>query len=128
MIVRKPEFEPQYFLKIPNKEKYPDLFQKLKTLREKFLRMNRKISLHCPYEEAKEYRSLETCLVRCTRQCEQMKIDNLKGPIDSKQEMYNDLVEYQRLANMIYGTMRQKDIFGDTISIDDDKEEQDEDA
>jgi len=119
-ITRSPDgFTPQYYLKVKDKDKNPELYRQLKHLREKFLRLGRKTSLTCPKEPSKQYKALEVCLTRCPHKCEFINIKHLRGPVDDNADMYKDMLQYQHLANIIYGTMRAIDVFSEEGDSDD---------
>lgn len=96
-----------------HKEKNPELFNRLKALQEKFVRLGRKTYIYCPLEPARHCKSLATCFARCSHKCGELAIDNLMAKDDDKADFFRDLLIFQRLVNLIYGTVREQDHFDD---------------
>ena len=90
-------------------DKNPELFEKIKHLRERFQRLGRKTSLRCPSETARHFVSIETCMARCDRSCIEFSLDKIMAENDDKTEAFKELLQYQRLVNIIYGTVRDED-------------------
>ncbi|HEC72385.1 MAG: hypothetical protein ACTSW7_01380 [Candidatus Thorarchaeota archaeon] len=110
-VVRKPDgFPPLYDLDRKPKDEYPELFEELQILKDKFKKLGRKISLHCLRSRDKHMISLETCLCRCKKKCDQISFRNLVGPNEGPVQYIDDFIRFQRLVNQIYGTVRTKDI------------------
>lgn len=101
-------FPPLYKLECKPKDKFPELFEDLQTLKEKFKKKGRKISIYCM--KAKHICSIETCICRCKKKCEAMNFRNLVGQGEGPSEYIDDFIRLQRLVNMIYGTVRERDI------------------
>lgn len=97
-----------YKLERKPKDEYPELFEELQNLKEKFLKKGRKISIYCL--KAKHICSIETCLCRCKNKCESLNFRNLVGPEEGPSEYIDDFIRLQRLVNLIYGTVRKKDV------------------
>lgn len=117
-IVRKPKnqihglsFDIVADIAAKHKEKNPELFNRLKALQEKFLRLGRKTYIYCPQEPARHCVSLATCFARCGHKCGELSVEHLMGENDDKAEFFRDLLTFQRLVNLIYGTVREEDHF-----------------
>ena len=91
-------------------EKNPEIFEQLKNLREQFFKKGRKISIRC-HQNSGQYVSLDTCLARCGLRCAELDANKIKGENDNVADFFRDLLKYQRLVNVIYGTVRQDDRF-----------------
>jgi len=108
-------FKPIYELNIKPKDKYPELYERLSILKEKFKEKNRKLSLHCPLLNNMNMVSIETCICRCKVKCDEFIFRNLVGKDEGPSEYMDDFIKFQRLANIIYGTVREKDIAKDDL-------------
>jgi hypothetical protein len=110
-VVRAEEFEPLYYQKKKPKDKVPELYQEMKALEDKFLKLGRKVSIRCINDPSKCYMSLQTCFCRCKKACDNFNLKNIIGPNDSEYECMQDILKFQRAANLIYGTIREEDLF-----------------
>jgi len=110
-VVRAEEFQPIYYQKKKPKEKVPELFHEMKTLEEKFLRLGRRLAITCLDEPSRHYKPLQFCFCRCKKKCENFNLKNIIGPIDDEYECLKDILKLQRISNLIYGTIREQDIF-----------------
>jgi len=54
--------------------------------------------------------ALEVCFTRCKIKCEMMNYVDLVGEGEGPVDYMDDFARYQRLSNLIYGTVREKDI------------------
>jgi len=110
-IVRRPDgFPPLFDLERKPKDEYPELFEELQKLKEMFKRKGRKTYVHCLRSRDKHMSSLETCLCRCKKKCDEVNFRNLVGPNEGPAQYIDDFIKFQRLVNQIYGTVRTKDI------------------
>ena len=95
----------------------PALFAELVALRESFIKKERAVSIRCP-KEALTFVSLETCFSKCSKRCSQLDLNKMMGPYDEKSEYFQDLLKFQRLVNVLYGTARKEDHFNSTEDSD----------
>jgi hypothetical protein len=109
-IDRQDSFPPLYTLSIKPKEQYPDLYQELKDLQDKFIKKGRKISIHCERSSDHHISGLEICLCRCKKKCPALNFRNLVAPGEGSADYIDDFIKFQRLSNIIYGTVREKDV------------------
>lgn len=109
-IVRKKDFPPLYKLELKPKDKYPELYAELQDLKDKFIKKGRKTGIHCFKSRDNHISSLEVCICRCKKKCDQLSIRNLVAPSEGPAEFMDDFIKFQRLVNIIYGTVRDKDI------------------
>lgn len=110
IIRRSSDFPPLYNLERKPKDEYPELFEELQKLKDKFKKLGRKISVHCVRSRDRHFSSLETCICRCKKKCDSISFRNLVGPNEGPAQYIDDFIRFQRLTNLIYGTVRMKDI------------------
>ena len=109
-VMRKNEFVPLYKLKKKPRDEYPELYKELQDLKELFVKKGRKTGIHCLYSSDHHISGLEICICRCKRKCEALTIRNIAGPGEVLTDVLDDFIKYQRLCNIIYGTVREKDL------------------
>jgi len=97
-------------LKKRPQEEYPELYEEFKQLKGLFKAKGRKLEVYCVKRGRQKIVDLDVCLCRCRRKCKSISFRNLVGDGESPAEYIDDFIKYQRLVNMIYGTVRKKDI------------------
>lgn len=111
-IERKGEFPKLYNSNKKPKDKYPHLYEELKRLRDLFTKRGWRLDLYCPFSKSVHISSLEICICRCkTRRCPMLTFKNIMSDGDSNvAEFIDSFTKFQRLSNIIYGTVRVKDM------------------
>lgn len=109
-IIRKKEFPPLYNLEKKPKDEFPELYKELDELRKKFLEKGRKTGIYCLHSKDHHVSDLAVCICRCRKKCSQLSIRNIAGPGEGASDVIDDFIKFQRLVNIIYGTVRKKDV------------------
>jgi len=100
--------EPIYNNGVKPKDKDPVLYKQYKQLRECFINKGRPLHVYCEYDMHQV--SLETCFCRCDKECSSLRPRWLVGEDDGLYSYMNDFMKLQRLVNLLYGTVRKRDI------------------
>jgi len=109
-IRRREDFPHLYDLEIKPKDEFPELYQEMTELRESFLKKGRKLGIHCLHSRDHHISDLAICICRCKKKCEQLSIRNIAAPGEGPRDVMDDFIKFQRLVNIIYGTVRNKDV------------------
>lgn len=96
-LFKRPHVTPDEMLRERNEGAFADL----ERMRERFIRLNRKLQVSCSVDGSAM--PLELCLASCEQvNCSGMNVDNLKGPNETKSELVNDIIKLQRIVNILY--------------------------
>ena len=93
---------------IEPKDKDPNVYKEYVELRDKFKKKGRVLHVFCL--ENLHHVALETCICRCRKKCSSLMFRNLVGDGEGMCSYMTDFLKLQRLVNILYGTVRKKDL------------------
>ena len=102
-------FEPSYVSGIKSKDKDPNIYKKYQELRQRFIECGRNMSVYCTGQRNHQV-ALEVCICRCKKKCNNLNLRYLVGKNEGMYEYMNDFLKLQRLVNILYGTVRKRDV------------------
>ena len=82
-----------------SKASYPDEYEELQKLKNKFLALGRRLKIRC--EKNNEVVQIEDCIL-CNEKCPRYDLESLLGPDDNLAELMEDLVRLHRLVDVVF--------------------------